>query len=330
MEVVTRPESTQLRVDHPSAVHAATRAARDLAHCLGMPDVLAERAAVIAAELAGNLCRHAENGTVVVQPALPGPGVDVLTADAGPGMADVPHWMVDGNTTTATLGTGLGAVRRMATAFHVHSEPGTGTRTAARLLVPGTPSPATGHFCLPRDGEQACGDAIALHPSGDGTTALLVDGLGHGADAAEAAEAAVEVFTRAPDRPLPEQLAAMHRMLTRTRGAAAALLRVRGEEVEFCGVGNVTAAVLAPGAPAQLLLSVPGIVGFRLPHTPVRQLRPTRRSTLVLHSDGVAPDWRDGTLGARPPLLLAAELLHRARDPRDDSSMLALTVDDAR
>ncbi|WP_410645799.1 SpoIIE family protein phosphatase [Amycolatopsis sp. lyj-346] len=357
----------QIRVDHPSAGYAAARIAREIAHEAGLPGVLADRAAVVAAELAGNIDKHTGGGSVFVQPSLfgggeaPGPGrspgwhsslfggpggeapgsgrspgwhssltgrgVDVLAADDGPGMADLDHWLLDGNTTTATLGTGLGAVKRMAAEFRITSSPAAGTLAAARLLDPAAP-PAhrgIGHFRLPRDGEEYCGDAVALADVTGSRTAVVADGLGHGPDAAEAADAALRVFTENPDRPLPHQLTNMHRALRTTRGAAVALVRIAPRRLEFCGVGNVSGASLGDG-PSRLLLSTPGIVGFTLPSAPVRHLPLADDDVVVLHTDGVGTGWR--VPGVAPDLLLlAADLAHRHRNARDDAAMLALTAD---
>ncbi|MGW3961797.1 ATP-binding protein [Amycolatopsis sp. NPDC005003] len=332
----------QIRVDHPSAGYAAARVAREAAREAGLADVLADRAAVVAAELASNIAKHAGGGSVFVQrslfggpggeapgrhSSLTGRGVDVLAADDGPGMADLDHWLLDGNTTTATLGTGLGAVKRMAAEFRITSSPSAGTLAAARLLDPGAPAPhrAIGHFRLPRDGEEYCGDAVALADVTGSRTAVVADGLGHGPDAAEAADAALRVFTENPDRPLPHQLTNMHRALRTTRGAAVALVRIAPRRLEFCGVGNVSGASLG-GGPSRLLLSTPGIVGFTLPSAPVRHLALAEDDVVVLHTDGVGTGWR---VPGRAPdlLLLAADLAHRHRNARDDAAMLALRAD---
>lgn len=326
MTATVAAPTTRIRVDHPSAGYAAARVARGAANDAGLPDVLAERAAVVAAELAGNIDKHTRGGSVFVQRSLTGRGVDVLAADDGPGMTDLDHWLVDGNTTTATLGTGLGAVKRMATGFRITSSPTAGTLAAARVMDPAGPafSGSAGHFRLPREGEEYCGDAIALAEVTGSRTACVADGLGHGPDAAEAADAAMRVFTENPDRPLPHQLTNMHRALRTTRGAAVALVRVAPHRLEFCGVGNVSGATV--GGSSRVLLSTPGIVGFSLPAAPVRQLTLAGDEAVVLHTDGVGSGWR-GPGRPADVLLFAADVAHRYRNPRDDAALLALHPD---
>ncbi|MFK0251296.1 ATP-binding protein [Amycolatopsis azurea] len=313
-----------IHIDHISAVYAATRAAREVAAEAGLPEVLAERTAVIASELATNLDKHAGDGAVFVQRSLAGPGVEVHAVDTGPGMDDLAHWRVDGNTTTETLGTGLGAVGRLATEFRIRSAKGVGTVAAARILAPGHRAVDLAHVRLPREGEERCGDALAVSAMPGVRTAVLVDGLGHGPEASDAAEAAIAVFRRDPDRALPEHLNAMHRALRQTRGAAVALARLSEGGLEFCGVGNISGLVLTPGH-TRPLLSVPGVVGLTLPPVRARTLPLTGHELLVLHTDGIGTAWRgSAALGPLPATaLFAADLAHRHRDLRDDAALIA-------
>ncbi|WP_410653759.1 ATP-binding protein [Amycolatopsis sp. cmx-4-54] len=323
---VTLAELTrQIRIDHISAVYTAARAAREVAAETGLPEVLAERAAVIASELAGNIDKHATDGTVFIQSSLAGDGVDIYAADSGPGMADLDYWRIDGHSTTATLGTGLGAVGRLATEFRIRSAAGSGTTAAARTLVTGTNPTPVAHVRLAREGEDRCGDGLALASLPGARIIAVVDGLGHGPDAADAAETAIDLFSRNPGRPLRDHLTTMHRTLRQTRGAAVALARISGGLLEFCGVGNIGGLVLTPGQ-SRPLLSMPGIVGFTLPDAHVRTVDLPEHHLVVLHTDGIGTGWRGAApLGPLPvPALLAADLAHRYRDPHDDATLIAV------
>ncbi|AGM07274.1 ATP-binding protein [Amycolatopsis keratiniphila] len=315
----------QIRIDHISAVYTAARVAREVAAEAGLPEVLAERAAVIASELAGNIDKHATDGTVFIHRSLAGDGVDVYAADSGPGMTDLDYWRIDGHSTTATLGTGLGAVGRLATEFRIRSAAGSGTTAAARTLITGTSTAAVAHVRLAREGEDQCGDGLALADLPGARTIAVVDGLGHGPGAAEAAETAIDLFRRNPGRPIRDHLTAMHRSLRRTRGAAVALARISGGLLEFCGVGNIGGLVLTPGQ-SRPLLGMPGIVGFTLPDPHVRTVELPEHHLVVLHTDGIGNGWRGAApLGPLPvPALLAADLAHRYRDPHDDATLIAV------
>ncbi|MEV6913175.1 ATP-binding protein [Amycolatopsis sp. NPDC051071] len=326
MTVTTVSPSRLIRIDHISAVYAAARAAREVAAEAGLPEVLAERAAVIASELAGNIDKHASDGAVFVQHSLAGPGVEVYAVDSGPGMADLAYWRIDGHTTTDTLGTGLGAAGRLATEFRIHSATGSGTVAAARILAPGiAAADVVAHVRLACEGEDRCGDALALATVAGVRTIAIVDGLGHGPEASDAAETAIDVFRRSPGRPLREHLATMHRALRQTRGAAVALARIADARLDFCGVGNIGGLVVMPGQ-TQPLLSMPGVVGVTQPDIHLRSVALAQNHIVVLHTDGISTRWRAAaSVGPLPvPALLAAELAHCHRDPRDDATVIAI------
>jgi hypothetical protein len=115
--------------------------------------------------------------------------------------------MRDGYSTAGSPGTGLGALSRLSAEFQLVSHVGKGT--ALRFVVPARPPEpqarsalALGAVCVPKPGEVACGDGWLLSRHGAAHTLLVVDGLGHGADAAAAAHVAAvdDVATAAAAR----------------------------------------------------------------------------------------------------------------------------------
>ena len=344
MTTHTPPRLTrQVRIDHFSAVHLAVVAARELAHALRLPGALPEKAAVVASELATNLDKHAHDGVLYLQPLPLGGGLELVAADRGPGIADVTAALADGFSTSGTLGDGLGAVRRIADALTIHSEP-TGTLARATLAAPDAPppaGPAVGAVCLPADapgtndagagvsheGEGVCGDAFAVRETPVGRTVALVDALGHGPEAQRAALAALAAFDEDPALPLRELLNRQHRALRRTRGAAVALLRLTEREAEFTAVGNVRLVAVGLGRPRGGPAGPPGIVGYTLPRPTVRRLPRVPGETLLLHTDGIDPGWPRAP-AARPlrlpPPLLAPFLAYRHRRLRDDAAAVAV------
>ncbi|WP_407565348.1 SpoIIE family protein phosphatase [Streptomyces sp. 184] len=321
--------TTQLRMDHASAVQLAADTARDLAHRCRLPGFLPDQAAVLASELASNLVKHAKDGALYLQPQPMGDGLEILAADHGPGMAELARCLSDGYSTTRSLGAGLGAVRRIAGDFVIRSAAGHGTVAYARLAPPGGPAPrppAVGALSLPADSEEECGDACAFADTDDARTALVADGLGHGPQAADAAARAVSTFREAHDAPLPELLTRVHRALRGTRGAAVGLLRVRPGRAEYCGVGNIRFLAVFPHEIRHRSTGQPGIVGWNIPRPVVRSLPLPAETVLVLHSDGIAARWADAPtpfLLRLPPPLLAAALIHGHRYGNDDAAVLA-------
>ncbi|WP_268983629.1 ATP-binding protein, partial [Streptomyces fuscigenes] len=159
---------------------AARGAAATLARRIGLDSHRASEVAIAVTEAATNLHRHATDGALLLR-VLRTPsaaGVECVTVDTGPGMADVAEALTDGTSTAGTLGIGLGALARLADAFDIHSVPGRGTVLAAQFWPRGQAadpraarhgaSVASG-LTRPISGETSCGDAWAVRvdPGGD-------------------------------------------------------------------------------------------------------------------------------------------------------------------
>ncbi|MEE1927952.1 SpoIIE family protein phosphatase [Streptomyces sp. TRM 70351] len=324
------PHTTSVRIDHESAVALAAATARKLARRCDLPGALPEQAAVIASELASNLHKHAVDGVLYVQPLPLGGGLEIMAADRGPGMPEPARCLTDGFSTTGSLGAGLGGVNRIATSFTLRTQAGTGTLACARITLPGEDQAArqeVGVVCLPAVGEQHSGDACAVADTGSVRTAIVVDGLGHGPQASEAAQTAVRAFHRDPGQPLPDVLTIVHRALRHSRGAAVGLLRLTaGRSVaEYCGVGNVRALTVSAHEVHRRLTGRAGVVGLSLPPLSTHVVPLPPGTTCVLHSDGVDARWArsPGLFVLRlPPPLLATALVHRHRITRDDATVL--------
>jgi anti-sigma regulatory factor (Ser/Thr protein kinase) len=310
---------------------AARQSAVTLAASRGLDETEAGKVALVVTEAATNLVKHAGGGEILVGPAGDD-GVAVLSLDRGPGMANLAACLRDGFSTSGTTGTGLGAISRLATRFDIHSVPGAGTALMA-AVTRGRRAPRSelfdvGGVSVPAPEETVCGDAWAVAAVADGIKVIVVDGLGHGPLAHDAAEAAVRAFRSAIARPLPEALERVHDALRSTRGAAVALaaIDVRRRVVTFTGIGNITGAVLGDG-PARHMVSHGGIAG----HGAVR-IQPftypwPERGMLVMCSDGITTQWSLDPypgLRQRDPALIAGVLYRDHGRGRDDATVVVV------
>jgi serine phosphatase RsbU (regulator of sigma subunit) len=135
--------------------------------------------------------------------------------------------------------------------------------------------------------ETVSGDACLVTENGGSTRIALIDGLGHGIGAAEAAEAACEVLRDQPQLKPLEALLACHESLRRTRGAALSIAQVSDGRLLYCGVGNVEARLVGDTA-RERLYNTRGIVGGTLARPKLIELDLPERWLLVMHSDGVS------------------------------------------
>jgi anti-sigma regulatory factor (Ser/Thr protein kinase) len=324
-----------IQVEEASAAVSCRSAALALAGQLSFPDTRAEQLALAVTEAAANLARHARAGTMLLRAVCgpAGPVIEMVTIDAGPGIADLGAVLRDGTSTAGTLGIGLGAIRRAADFCEIYSRPGHGTTLVARFAARAAPTAAAGSpggswagLIRPIAGETVCGDSYAARQGSGGMIAALCDGLGHGQLAATASRAALEAVTEEPDAEPAVLLERAHRRMGGTRGGALAIVAADNEVVRFAGLGNVAGWILS-GETRQGMVSVPGIAGHQARKFRQFEYAAAAGSVVVLHSDGLSSRW-DITglpgLTAQDPLVIAAGLLSEAGVRRDDAGVLVL------
>src|SRR5216117_2175988 len=179
-------------------------------------------------------------------------------------------------------------------------------------------------------GETESGDLHLVKSVGSGVLAAVVDGLGHGPEAASAARAAVAVLERhADESPLP-LLRRCHRALIGTRGVVLGLAFFDGAggggSMTWLGVGNVEGVLLhgAPGArPARTtLVTSGGIVGSELPRLRAQVCAVAPGDTVILATDGITQHFADGLPRDAAPQHLADHILSRYGKGTDDALVL--------
>ena len=175
-------------------------------------------------------------------------------------------------------------------------------------------------------GQGRSGDGFLVETSGDGTRVAVVDALGHGEEAADVADRALDSLRATAGLPLAASLSACHQALCGSRGAVMTLITVEPDRstLAWLAVGNVEAAVLRRRPGGGDRWSVPqrgGVVGGRLP--PVREsaapLRPG--DVLVAATDGLGTAFLDGADPRLPPAELARRL-HAGHAGGDDDALV--------
>ncbi len=324
-----------LPVSDSSQVSDARRRIAAFAESLGFEASATARASLIITELATNLIKHGNGGVLLaeVDSYSNPPALELLALDRGEGMLDVDQCMRDGYTTIGSPGTGLGAIHRQSHVLEIYSQPGAGAAIYVRSESGRIPPPAVekarsfGAVCLPKIGEDANGDAWAAAGTAENRTYLVVDGLGHGVAAAEAAKAAVQEFNRCADASsITEILTSIHEALRHTRGAAVAVARTdeSREELLFGGIGNIGGAIITDGN-VRKTVSRNGTAGLTVRRIQEYSYPFTSGSTFFMYSDGLVSSWNcagyPGLL-ARHPLLIAGVLFRDFRRDRDDVTIL--------
>ena len=333
MEVIRGPLHVPFPMGDSTRVGEARRHAEALAQDAGLDEVHAGRVALVVTELGNNLVRHAKAGVLLIASYRERSEIEIVAIDRGPGIADVARSLSDGFSTGGTPGTGLGAVRRLASEFHVHSAVPDGTVMVARVRPANAPRPAPHGIVIAGvsvalAGERVCGDGWAAAVEGGTAHVMVADGLGHGPDAHEASQAALDVFMDKPDADSRAAIAATHARLRSTRGAAVTVLHLDRDaaQVRSCGAGNVTARLVS-GDSDRTLLTQHGTAGLQI-RTPDETRMPwPPHALLVVHSDGLESRWSPQRLMpvlGRDPMLAAALLLRDHSRGRDDTTVVVL------
>src|SRR5262249_49280576 len=119
----------QIEVSESSQAGEARRRAVEYAEKLEFDEARRGAVAIATTEMASNLVKHAGKGSILLQPIHDSglPMLRVMAIDRGPGIADVSRAMVDGHSTAGSMGTGLGAIRRLSDSFEIYSGLDVGT-----------------------------------------------------------------------------------------------------------------------------------------------------------------------------------------------------------
>jgi anti-sigma regulatory factor (Ser/Thr protein kinase) len=317
-------------VTDTSSVGEVRRAALMAAQRLDFDDTRSGEFALLATESSRNVLLHGGGGQVLVTGMKDrnGPLARILAMDKGPGIANIAQAMSDGYSTTGTMGAGMGAMKRIATALEIFtSRNGTivllelgGAVTSGKLQIAG--------LAVPYPGERFCGDAWTWHHTQERSLAMVVDGLGHGWEASEAAKEAVATFHARTALMPGEILSYVHDALRKTRGAVAAVAEIRPKEktLTYAGIGNIGAVLLSGGA-SHSLVSHNGTLGMTISRIQEFRVEWPSDAVLVLHSDGLQSKWDLAAyagLLARHPAVICGALLRDFRRQRDDASVVVI------
>lgn len=314
-----------------SLVAEARRTALNLSAFQGFSDTDRGHIALIVTELGTNLVKHARNGRVLMRAQVDEQGAEfeVLAVDSGPGMTEPARYFRDGQSTTGTAGTGLGAITRMASEWDVHTSVGKGTVLVARIRgKDAARAMNVGVVRLAQAGETECGDDWYVRSDPNGWTCVVADGLGHGPLAAKASRAAIDAVKESPQASVTESIELAHQATMPTRGAAMGVARLNRQtsSLTFAGVGNIGAVVIGEGG-RRGLVSSNGIVGHNM-RKPVEMTQTWgRQALLVMHSDGLLTQWdlKDYPgLSSRDPSVIAGVLWRDFSRGRDDVTIVVM------
>jgi len=179
-----------------------------------------------------------------------------------------------------------------------------------------------------KPGEVETGDLYLVKPFPGGYLVAVIDGIGHGREAALAAQSAASILEANPQENINILIQRCHEALRNTRGVALTLASFNCKEMTMTweGIGNVEGIIcynsLRARASSKSLLLRPGIVGCNLPNLQENSLKVSTGDTLILATDGIHYCFSQGLDVSASPQQIAEKILSRYAKGNDDALVL--------
>ena len=177
-------------------------------------------------------------------------------------------------------------------------------------------------------GESESGDLHLVCCNQNGVLIAVIDGIGHGEEAAEVARIAATLLRGSVDEPVISLVERCHEKLKGTRGVVLSLAFVSPEQkmMTWIGVGNVQGVLVRAdtqkGNPQESLLLRAGVVGSKLPFLQASVLPVSLGDTIVFATDGIQSDFSAGLSAMENPQRAADRILNKFRSNNDDALVL--------
>jgi hypothetical protein len=188
-----------------------------------------------------------------------------------------------------------------------------------------TPLIESGIARLTMPGQSQSGDRHLLQPYINGLLVAVVDGLGHGEQAAAAADLAVNTLIKHADESVIALLKRCHHALRDTRGVVLSLASFNelDRALTWMGIGNVEGLVIrtegSPPPKQENLLLRGGVVGDQLPSLSASIIPLMQGDTLVFTTDGIRGGFAKDLSSSDPPQVMADRILAKYSKDSDDA-----------
>lgn len=183
-------------------------------------------------------------------------------------------------------------------------------------------------FVLPSERES--GDQHFVCCNKSGVLVAAIDGIGHGAEAASAARAAIAILKSGVGEPIISLVTECHENLRSTRGVVLSLasLDVKHGLMTWLGVGNVQGVLIRADkkAGSETLLLRGGVVGDHLPQLQAAVLPVSQGDLLVFATDGIRTDFARTLSALENPQRAAERIMKNFCNQSDDALVLALRI----
>lgn len=170
------------------------------------------------------------------------------------------------------------------------------------------------------------GDAFILKQWEGQALAGVIDGLGHGAFAQRASQAARRYVEQHFDQPLESLFRGVERACKATRGVVMALARfdLPNQKLVVANVGNIEVRLVGSREKFGPVVRR-GVIGMNAPRPVCSEHRWTSSDLLIMHSDGLQAHWNwadFSELHHLEPAIIASRLLAAVGKIEDDATII--------
>jgi len=179
----------------------------------------------------------------------------------------------------------------------------------------------------PMPGITESGDVHVTAPFDHGALVAVIDGLGHGIEAALAAKEAARLLEAHAGESVADLVQRCHDGLRKTRGAVMSIASFdeRDDTVTWVGVGNVEGVLLraknVKGAD-EAIATRGGVVGYQIPALRPITLPVARGDLLVMATDGIRGGFSGAIDREATPDTIASAIFARYGRGSDDALVL--------
>ena len=181
-------------------------------------------------------------------------------------------------------------------------------------------------FVLPGQGESGDQHIVRCHENG--VLIAAIDGIGHGEEAADAANVAASVLMTDGNQPVISLVERCHEKLRATRGVVLSVASIESAYslMTWVGVGNVHGVLVRADTKRanmqETLLLRGGVIGSQLPALQATVLPIARGDTIYFVTDGIRSDFAESLTALENPQRAAERILGKYQKGNDDALVL--------
>jgi len=188
----------------------------------------------------------------------------------------------------------------------------------------------SGFFTMPLPGQDVSGDSLLIKSFKNGILIAVVDGLGHGYEAAAAAKIAIETLDTSADGQIIAIVRHCHEALKGTRGVvmSIAFLDLLDKKINWLGVGNIEGMLLRQDTNSVIsherLLLRGGVLGYQLPSLKESVIPVIPGDTLIFVTDGIRSSFETCINLSEKPQQIADNIMAHFAKRTDDALVLVV------